>query len=524
MSESKFYHNALNRALLDGKALKERIDARTAVPAARERRQLRISPRFIIVLAAAAALMIASVTYAAVLLRNQIFKSKTNAVLDERIETVGEPLNPETREGWQPRQLILFDDVLSTQSDVSCTVAGGTMTLNELSSHGRTELWAAFRFDPKEGEPFRVTDLAASVNGSEFKGAYWSDPFDSVDGSHDGNRYYANASFVVSENPFWPGATFAFTGKVNGESFTLTYTFTEETYQTLQQTVVDTVNEHKELVNQIPDEGTEVGYTLDNHTLCEVAVNGNLMYFTETSTGQMSTQMIPYSEYDSGCWAVIDGRVGEYFALGVVDGPYEEGYVYSTCIPYPEDKRPEESLIAFSGIMFRYEWATGKVTVPKDETEYEAWRRESAQLSKPYHEEDWIWHFDAKGESFSVTDLIFHNRSLYGMIGVVLESDQGFTRSQRETAEEAPQISINGVPLVHYGEVDPYESITTYVSKDERRAGVELTGASVADLGETFTLTVTYRGETVKTTLKLSDVIKKPNAQTEFYYEDVFDY
>ena len=381
MTEMKYYHSALEQAMLNGKNLKERIDARIAVSPVREKKRVRVSPRFAIALIAAATFLIVSVTFAAVLLRNQIFKAKTNAVLDEQIETVSEPLNTETHKGWQPKQIILFDDVMSTKEDVCCAVADGIMTLETLSCHGRTELWAGFRFDPKNGEPFRVTDLSASVNGSAYKKALWSDPFDSTDGSHSGDRYYANAAFTVHENPFLPGATFSFTGKVNDEPFTLTYTFTEQAYQTLQQGVVDAVNTHKELVEQIPDAGSEVMVELDNHTLCEVAVKGNLMYFTETSNGEMSTEPIPYSEYDSGCWPVIDGRVSEYFSLGVVDGPYEEGVVYSTCIPYPEGKRPEESLIAFSGVMFRYEWATGMVTVPKDKAEYEAWRKESMELS-----------------------------------------------------------------------------------------------------------------------------------------------
>ena len=523
MNESKYYHSALNSALLNGKNLKARIDARIAVAPAREKKQVRISPRFAIALIAAATFLIASVSFAAVLLRNQIFKEKTNAVLDERIETVSEPLNAETHEGWQPKQIILFDDVMSTKEDVNCAAADGTITLETLSCHGRTELWARFRFDPKNGESFSVTDLSASVNGSDYKKAIWSDPFDSKNGSNSGDRYFANAAFTVHENPFLPGATFSFTGKVNGEPFTLTYTFTEETYQTLQQAAVNSLKEHEQLVADIPDEGTEVMYELDNHTLCEVSVNGGIMYFTETSTGQMSTEPIPYSEYDSGCWPVIDGRVGEYFSLGVVDGPYEEGVVYSTCIPYPEEKRPEESLIAFSGIVFRYEWKTGKVTVPKDKAEYEAWRKESMELSRPYCEEDWIWHLDAKGEMFGIEDLVFHNHSQYGMIGVVLSTEGQFERSKRETAEEAPKVSINGIPLVHYGEVDPHAAIMGYVTKDGRRKGYEMTGAAVADLPKTFTLSVTYRGETVETTLRLSDVIRMDDAYNDVY-ADAFDY
>ena len=525
MNESQFYHSALEGALLNGKAVKERIDARTAVLAQRERKRLRLSPRLIIALAAAAVLMLASVTYAAVALRNKAFKDQTNAVLDEHIETVVQPLDPETNEGWQPRQIILFDDVLSTKEVVSCETTSGTIYLDELSCHGRTELWARFRFEPKENVSFRVFGLAVSINGVDRKTAFWADPFNSQEGSHDGDRYYTNASFVVSHNPFLPGATFVFTGKVNDEPFTLTYTFTEETYQTLQQGVINAANEHKQIVDAIPDEGSVINYHHDNRTLLEVAVNGNLMYFTESGDGTMSTSFPPYSDYDSGMYPVIDGRISEFFYLGNVEQQYPEGTVYSTVLPYREENRPVESLISFSGIVFRYEWATGKVTVPKDEAQYEAWRRESMKLSKPYHSEDWVWHIDAQSASFGVTDLIFHNKSLFGMIGVVLQSKEPFAAQQRiESAEDAPVIKINGVPLTHLGEVDPLESIMAGLSKDRCRAGYLLVGISVADLPETFTLTVTYRGETVETTLHRSDVLRVQNAQEERDYDEVFDY
>lgn len=524
MNEFKLYHTALEESLLNGKELKNRIDAQTAKKAAPQKTHVSLNRKWLIPLIAAALLLISSVTFAAVMLRNQAFKEQTNAMLQEQIEIVAQPLDTETNEGWQPNHLILFDDVLSTMEVVSFETESGTIYLDELSCHGRTELWALFRFEPKENVSFRVDGLAVSINGAERKTAYWADPFDSEKGSHAGDRYYANASFVVSNNPFLPGATFVFTGKVNGEPFTLNYMFTEETYQTLQQDAVNTLKEHEDIVNAIPDEGSEVNYHRDNRTLLEVAVNGNLMYFTEKGDDTMSTMDRPYSEYDSGTWPVIDGRISEFYYLGNVDQQYPEGTVYSTYLPYPEDRRPEESLISFNAIMFRYEWATGKVTVPKDEAEYEAWRKESSDLSAPYCDEDWIWQFEAKGESFSVTDLVFHNHSMIGLIGVVLSSEEALPRSHSEMAEEAPQVFINGVPLKHEGEIDPLSSICGYVSKDQHRIGYMMLGAATADLPEMFTLTVTWHGETAEIRLKLSDVIREKSAQSETYYDEVFDY
>ena len=520
MNESQFYHSALEGALLNGKAVRERIDARTAVPTVSEKRQLRISPRLVIVLAAAATLMIASVTYAAVLMRNQIFKEKTNAVIDEHIETVTQPLNPETHEGWQPRNIILFDDVLNTKEDVTCPVAGGTVQLAQLD-YGGNGMFAELMLVSDKAAGCDVRNLTVQINGKEPLRTEWINPFCY---NEEAGWFYGNAFFRTGGNPFSPGTTFTFTGTVNGEPFTLTYTFTEQAYRTLQQGVIDAANEHKALVAQIPDAGTEVNYHRDNQTLAEVAVRGNLMYFTKISDGTMSTNFPPYSDYDSGAWPVIDGRVGEYFSLGVVDGPYEEGVVYGTVLPYSEKNRPAESLISFGGIVFRYEWETGKVTVPKDEAEYTEWRKESMELSKPYHEEDWIWHVEAVGGTFTVTDLVFHNRSLSGEIGVVLSNQQSFEKGKKETAEDAPVITLNGLRLVHLGEVDPHESITAGLSKDRTKKGYFLIGASVADLPETFTLSVTYQGETVEVTLKRSDAVRVKNAQEESYYNEVFGY
>ena len=174
--------------------------------------------------------------------------------------------------------------------------------------------------------------------------------------------------------------------------------------------------------------------------------------------------------------------------------------------------------------MFRYEWATAAVTVPKDETEYEAWRRESMELSKPYCEEDWIWQFEADGTDYSVTDLVFHNRSLFGMIGIVLHTDGEFNATDViDTAEEAPVVTINGVRLYHLGEIDPNDNIVGNVSSDHHRKGYMMVGYATADLPEEFTLTVTWNGSTVEIPLKRADVMRRENAP-ESVYDEVFNY
>lgn len=522
MNETKFYHYALELSLLDGAAMKSRVEE-TFVPAPKSsRKRVRVSRRLAIAIALAATLLISSVAYAAVLLRNQIFKEKTNTALNETIQTVTEPVNTETREGWQPGHLILFDNVQSIRETVECPLSYGTIQLAELS-YGQSAVTAVLWIHADEGRVNKVTDLTLSVNGAEPIQCRAIDAFDFY---YMGHYQGSNFFYTASGNPFWPGTTFSIDGKVNDEPFTLTYTFTEEAYRTLQQSIVDTVNEHKELVAQIPDEGTKVGYHWDNHTLEEVSVSGDLMYFTIVSDEKESTKNRPYSEYDSGIWPVIDGRVGEYFSLGVVDGPYEDGVVYSTCLPYTESNRPEESLISFMSIVFRYKWASGEVTVPQNETEYEAWRKESRDLSAPYCENDWIWQFEGKGSDFTVTDLVFHNRSLNGLIGIAFRSEEPFDPGVLiDTAENAPVVSIDGVRLKHLGEIDPYENICGYVSPDHLRKGYMTVGCAIADLPETFTLTVTWHGSTVEIPLNRDDVLLAEKAEdVEPYYDAIFDY
>ena len=95
----------------------------------------------------------------------------------------------------------------------------------------------------------------------------------------------------------------------------------------------------------------------------------------------------------------------------------------------------------------------------------------------------------------------------------------------RNTAESAPVVSINGIPLKHYGEIDPYENICGGVSNDHQRKGYFMIGCATADLPETFTLSVTWQGETVEIPLKRSDVRLEKDAEKAVpYYREIFGY
>ena len=118
MNDRKYYRAALEYAFLDGAALEERINERIATLPRRKETHVRMPKRLIIALVAAAILLFSSVAVAATVLRNKAFKEQTNAILDETIHTVTQPLDIERHEGWQPNHLILFDNVMQTKVDV----------------------------------------------------------------------------------------------------------------------------------------------------------------------------------------------------------------------------------------------------------------------------------------------------------------------------------------------------------------------------------------------------------------------
>lgn len=516
MNETKYYHTALESALMNGKSLKERIDTRIACLPKRKETHVRLPKRLILALVAAAILLIASVAVAAAVQRNRAFKDNTISELENTIQQVEEPQNKEDGKGWQPRSLILYNDVLSMQEDVLCRVSDGTMQLADLYYSGSMGIRAGFFYQTQKKNPCDVSDLTLTINGGGTQKAYEIDPFDVYADGH----FCGAALFMTGSNPLHPDTTFVFGGKVNGEDFTLTYTFTKECFEAMRQRSIDSLKEHETLVERIPDEGTPVNYTFEGVTLAEVAVADNRMYYTvvaEEGVGNANRNMPETRDY-CGFQPVIDGRLCEEFYLGVPEGRNPDGTVYAFYLPYTEELQPKESLITADGFAFRYEWATGKVTLPKDRAEFDAWHRENLELADRFSDADWIYTLDAPCGDVRVTDLVFHTYSLYGEIGIVLESEQGFMQSA-----EPPKVYINGVELAHVWQIDPLTSVLPYLSEDGKTCGWCMVGFSPADLGDTFTLTVVLNGETASETLNRSDAIRK-NGESVARYKALFDY
>ena len=515
MNESKYYHSALECALLNGVSVKENVRTRIDAQPQHHERTIRLPKRLIIALVAAALLMIGSVAVASSMLRNQAFKENTDAELKDEIETVTQPLNPETQSGWQPNQLILFDNVMQTKEDVVCRVKDGFVQLAQIGYVGSEGVVAELFYVTERENPCRITDLSVSINKEPKIVAYQTNQLIYAE-----DHYCGETFFRVDRNPIWPGAEFIFTGKMNDEPFTLHYTFTEQAYRTLQRGIVDALQEHLQIVEKIPDQGTQIGYQVKNEILAEVAVKEHCLYYTilRDPNPQRYPRGLIYDQYDKGIWPVIDGRTGEFYYLGNVDAKNPEGEVYSTYLPYTEERLPRESLISFMGIMFRYEWETGKATVPQDEAEYEAWRKESMELSAQYNKTDWIWQFDEKLGNVRVTDLVFQTHSMWSTIGIMFESEQKFSNEV-----EPPRVWINGIELVHVGEIDPLSSTAPYVRADKKKLAYCMVGYSPADLTDTFTLTVEWQGNRTEIALKLSDVIREA-ANTIDEYQALFRY
>ena len=157
MNESKYYHSALECALLNGVSVKENVRTRIDAQPQHHERTIRLPKRLIIALVAAALLMIGSVAVASSMLRNQAFKENTDAELKDEIETVTQPLNPETQSGWQPNQLILFDNVMQTKEDVVCRVKDGFVQLAQIGYVGSEGVVAELFYVTERENPCRIS-------------------------------------------------------------------------------------------------------------------------------------------------------------------------------------------------------------------------------------------------------------------------------------------------------------------------------------------------------------------------------
>ena len=309
-----------------------------------------------------------------------------------------------------------------TIPDINVTAQASGLTVRLDSLISRTEFDQLACYLVVEGAkpvPYALTELRMSINGGEplktRSELEWEQnhrssrvtPQPVADWNTDtSDTNYL--TFPLAENPFRAGNTFTLTGKLNGEAFTLTYTFTEERYEELRQTQLQEVNAIGAVINAIPDETIPVNVTGCGYMVEEIALVDHFIYFTVTLDPAWPAGKdhpgAPYDTYDQGLWMAVDGMLYEDEFVSAADDENGVNHaIYRAYFPYDETNLPTTSLLSMSRVIFRIEWATGKVTAPVEDVEYNEWRKESMELSSLDYSTDYIAKVNEKADTFTVS-------------------------------------------------------------------------------------------------------------------------
>ena len=317
-------------------------------------------------------------------------------------------------------------------------------------------------------------------------------------------------SFPLEENPLRAGNTFTLTGKLNGEPFTLTYEFTEEKYEAMRQTQLQEVNAIGAVIDAIPDETIPVNVAARWSLIEDMAIIDHFLYFSETRDPSVHITegprpSAPYDTYDDGLWNVVDGMIYERDFVSASDDENGVGHaIYRSYFPYDYNNLPKESLISLVGVVFRIDWATKKVTGPKDQAEYEAWRKESMELSAPDYGTDYIAKFEAKADTFTVTQAVYLNNWM-GYFALVMEMDEPVDKPLYGM-DRQPVVTLNGVKLNnHTNYIQTPNDFMGGYDRDGKRVGFWLDAPAFRLLPDTFDVTVTWNGSSVTFTLHKAD-------------------
>ena len=407
--------------------------------------------------------------------------------------------------------------------DVSARVGELTVRLTELIS--RTEFEQLACYLVVEGEkpvPYALTDLRLSVNGGEPLKTYSELDWErnnatsraTPEPAADWNREESDTNYLTfpfTGNPLRAGSTFTLTGKLNGEAFELTYTFDEATYEALRQTQLQEVNAIGAVINAIPDETIPVNVAARWSLIEDMAITDHFLYYTETRDPNVtipegaSRPSAPYDTYDDGMWTVVDGMIYEDEFVSASDDENGVNHtIYRAYFPYDDGNLPGMSLVSLRGIVFRIEWATGRVTGPRDETEYQDWRKESMELSAPDYGKDYIAKVSAKADTFRVTQAVYLNNWM-GYFALVVETDEPVEKPLYGM-DRQPEVILNGVRLNnHTNYIQTPNDFMGGSDKDGKRVGFWLDAPALRLLPDTFEITVTWNGSSVTFTLYKSD-------------------
>lgn len=405
--------------------------------------------------------------------------------------------------------------------DVSAPVGELTVRLDALIS--RTEFDQLACYLLVEGEkpvPYALTELRMSINGGEplktRAELEWEQNHRSSRATPqpvaDWNTDTSDTNYLtfpVTSNPLRAGNTFTLTGKLNGEPFELSYTFTEERYEELRQTQLQEVNAIGAVINAIPDETIPVNVTGCGYMVEEIALVDHFIYFTVTLDPAWPAGKdhpgAPYDTYDQGLWMAVDGMLYEDEFVSASDDENGVNHaIYRAYFPYDEGNLPKESLLSMMRVIFRIDWATKKVTGPVEDVEYNEWRKESMELSAPDYGTDYIAKCDAKADTFRVTQAVFLN-NWAGYFALVVETDQAVDKPLHGM-DRQPVVTVNGVKLNnHTNYIQTPNDFMGGSDQGGKRVGFWLDAPAFRLLPDTFDVTVTWNGSSVTFPLHKAD-------------------
>ena len=407
--------------------------------------------------------------------------------------------------------------------DINVTARAGELTVrleNLAYSSENKRIWMYLWIEGEKPVPYALTDIRLSINGGELLKTYDEILFEQEGGPRPTPLPYADwdfetrddnmVRFSLEENPFTAGTTFTLTGKLNDVPFALTYAFTEERYEQLRQTQLQEVNAIGAVINAIPDETIPVNVAARWLLIEDMVITDHFLYYTDTQDPSVTITggprpAAPYDTYDDGMWTVVDGMIYEFEFVSAADD--ENGIkhdIYRSYFPYDDGNLPQESLVSLMGIVFRIEWATGRVTGPKDQAEYEAWRKESMELSAPDYGTDYIAKCDAKADTFRITQAVYLNDWM-GYFALVVETDEAVDKPLHGM-DRQPEVTLNGVRLNnHTNYIQTPNDFMGGYDRDGKRIGFWLDAPALRLLPDSFDVTVVYNGSQVTFTLHKSD-------------------
>ena len=411
-----------------------------------------------------------------------------------------------------------------TITDIDVTAQAGGLTVRFAELISRTEFDQLACYLVVEGAkpvPYALTEIRLSIDGGEplktkaemeweQNRGYGSQPtptpFEAWSMDDSDTNYL---TFPLAGNPLRAGTTFVLTGKLNGEPFTLTYDFTEARYEQLRQTQLQEVSAIGAVIDAIPDETIPVNVTGCGYLVEEIALADHFIYYVDTLDPAWPAgkdhPSPPYDTYDEGLWMAVDGMLYEDEFVSASDD--ENGVhhgIYRAYFPYDESNLPATSLLSMSRVIFRIDWATKQVTGPRDQAEYEAWRKESMELSAPDYGTDYIAKLSAKADTFIVSQVVYLN-NWAGYFGLVVETDQPVDKPLYGM-DRQPVVTVNGVKLNnHTNYIQTPNDFMGGTDHDGKRIGFWLDAPALRLMPDTFDVTVSWNGSETTFTLHKSD-------------------